>query len=116
MATSGEDERGVANGDFLCRTPDVTPLVTLDESKKLYLLELFCGPTFAFKDVALQFLGNLFEYFLVRMNKVDNALLLRWDIEREADLEYRAKLVMTAPSYALLVPRAETLALQLSMA
>lgn len=35
----------------------------------LYLLELFHGPTFAFKDVALQFLGNLFEYFLVRRNE-----------------------------------------------
>jgi threonine synthase len=33
------------------------------------LLELFHGPTFAFKDVALQFLGNLFEYFLVRKNQ-----------------------------------------------
>jgi threonine synthase len=50
------------------RAPDVTPLVTLDASKKLHLLELFHGPTFAFKDVALQFVGNLFEYFLVRRN------------------------------------------------
>ena len=35
----------------------------------IHLLELFHGPTFAFKDVALQFLGNLFEYFLVRRNE-----------------------------------------------
>lgn len=51
------------------RTSDVTPVITLDKSKQLHLLELFHGPTFAFKDVALQFLGNLFEYFLVRRNK-----------------------------------------------
>ena len=44
----------------------MTPLVHLKDN--LYLLELFHGPTFAFKDVALQFLGNLFEYFLVRKN------------------------------------------------
>lgn len=51
------------------RAPDIAPLVTLDEAKNLHLLELFHGPTFAFKDVALQFLGNLFEYFLVRRNE-----------------------------------------------
>ncbi|KAI6251359.1 Threonine synthase [Erysiphe necator] len=51
------------------RVPDITPLVTLDEQKKLHLLELFHGPTFAFKDVALQFLGNLFEYFITRKNR-----------------------------------------------
>jgi threonine synthase len=44
-------------------------LKTLDKEKNLHLLELFHGPTFAFKDVALQFVGNLFEYFLVRRNK-----------------------------------------------
>lgn len=50
------------------RVPSVAPTVTLDSHKKIHLLELFHGPTFAFKDVALQFLGNLFEYFLVRRN------------------------------------------------
>ena len=51
------------------RSPETTPLVSLAERDNLYLLELFHGPTFAFKDVALQLLGNLFEYFLVRRNQ-----------------------------------------------
>lgn len=50
------------------RAPEVTPIKEIDASKGLYLLELFHGPTYAFKDVALQFVGNLFEYFLVRRN------------------------------------------------
>jgi threonine synthase len=37
--------------------------------KQEYVLELFHGPTFAFKDVALQFLGNVFEYVLKRKNE-----------------------------------------------
>jgi threonine synthase len=40
----------------------VTPLVQLDSTH--WLLELFHGPTLAFKDVALQLLGLLFERFL----------------------------------------------------
>ena len=40
----------------------VTPLVQLDGQH--WLLELFHGPTLAFKDVALQLLGQLFERFL----------------------------------------------------
>src|SRR3546814_20343391 len=40
----------------------VTPLVQLDNSQ--WLLELFHGPTLAFKDVALQILGLLFDSFL----------------------------------------------------
>ncbi|MXO63588.1 threonine synthase [Qipengyuania oceanensis] len=42
----------------------VTPLKQLDEQQ--WLLELFHGPTLAFKDVALQLLGLLFETFLTR--------------------------------------------------
>ena len=41
--------------------PEVTPVRTLG---RLHLLELFHGPTFAFKDVALQLLGHLFEHVL----------------------------------------------------
>tara|TARA_R110000782_G_scaffold78276_3_gene155026 strand:+ start:65062 stop:66465 length:1404 start_codon:yes stop_codon:yes gene_type:complete len=42
----------------------VTPLVQLDHRN--WMLELFHGPTLAFKDVALQLLGLLFEKFLSR--------------------------------------------------
>jgi threonine synthase len=40
----------------------IIPLVQLDE--RHWLLELFHGPTLAFKDVALQLLGQFFEKFL----------------------------------------------------
>jgi threonine synthase len=49
------------------RSPEITPLVRLRE--KHHLLELFHGPTFASKDIASQFLGNLLEYFLIRKNE-----------------------------------------------
>lgn len=43
--------------------PEITPVRQLGD---IHLLELFHGPTLAFKDVALQFLGPLFEYILKR--------------------------------------------------
>ncbi|MEH7415078.1 threonine synthase [Neobacillus drentensis] len=42
------------------RHPEVTPVQKLKNN--MYVLELFHGPTFAFKDIALQFLGNLYSY------------------------------------------------------
>lgn len=42
----------------------IAPLMQLD--RNLWVLELFRGPTLAFKDFALQFLGNLLEYILER--------------------------------------------------
>jgi threonine synthase len=44
--------------------PDVCPVVPLDDD--LQLLELFWGPTLAFKDVALQLVGRLFDHELSR--------------------------------------------------
>ena len=49
-----------AYGTF--RHPDVVPIVDLEPGHQL--MELFHGPTLAFKDVALQLLGRLFDHIL----------------------------------------------------
>ncbi|EIC23130.1 threonine synthase [Thiorhodovibrio frisius] len=65
----GEDLSAAELQDLVYRSyasfqhPDITPLAQAGERR---ILELFHGPTAAFKDVALQFLGNLFEHFLAR--------------------------------------------------
>ncbi|MGC9017556.1 MAG: threonine synthase [Caldimicrobium sp.] len=53
------------------RHPEITPVVKVGD---IYILELFHGPTYAFKDIALQFLGNLFEYLLKKSGKKINIL------------------------------------------
>jgi threonine synthase len=51
---------------------DVTPLRTLEPG--LHILELSNGPTLAFKDMAMQLLGNLFEYVLAQRHEELNIL------------------------------------------
>lgn len=51
---------------------DITPVQTLEPD--LHLLHLSNGPTLAFKDIAMQFMGNLFEYVLAKNNDELNIL------------------------------------------
>jgi threonine synthase len=51
---------------------DITPVRKLEQG--FYLLGLSNGPSLAFKDVALQFLGNLFEYALEKHGKRVNVV------------------------------------------
>ena len=51
---------------------EITPLKTLEPG--VHILSLSNGPTLAFKDIAMQFLGNLFEYVLEKSGKELNIL------------------------------------------
>jgi len=51
---------------------EITPLKTLEPG--IHILGLSNGPTLAFKDIAMQFLGNLFEYVLAKTGEELNIL------------------------------------------
>jgi len=51
---------------------DITPILQLKNN--LFLLSLSNGPTLAFKDIAMQFLGHIFEYVLEKQGKTLNIL------------------------------------------
>jgi len=53
-------------------TDDITPLKTLEP--RFHLLGLSNGPTLAFKDIAMQLLGNLFESILEKERTTLNIL------------------------------------------
>ncbi|WP_438349355.1 threonine synthase [Paenibacillus sp. FA6] len=54
------------------RHSEVTPVKKINDS--LYILELFHGPTFAFKDVALQFMGEFYSYVSKKQNEIIHIL------------------------------------------
>ena len=68
------------NGRVSAQASDITPLRWLeppDPARReagLAILELSNGPTLAFKDMAMQLLGNLFEYVLARQGEEINIL------------------------------------------
>ena len=69
------DLRAIIGRTYTARvfgTDDITPVKTLGPG--LHLLQLSDGPTFAFKDIAMQLLGELFEYALARRGETLNIL------------------------------------------
>lgn len=52
--------------------PRIAPLTKFSDD--LYLLELYHGPTLAFKDFALQLMGSLYEYLLSKSGRKINVL------------------------------------------
>ncbi len=70
-----EDLRRIVNATYtkaVFATDEVTPLRKLEDD--LFILELSNGPTLAFKDIAMQLLGGLFEYELERRGQSLNIL------------------------------------------
>ncbi len=50
-------------------------VIKLNKIEQNYLLELYHGPTLAFKDVAMQLIGNFYEYYLKKNNKRINIIV-----------------------------------------
>ena len=50
-------------------------VVKINKINENYLLELYHGPTLAFKDIAMQLIGNLYEYYLQKNNKKINIIV-----------------------------------------
>ncbi|AGF76611.1 L-threonine synthase [Desulfocapsa sulfexigens DSM 10523] len=68
----GTDLRDIISRSYA--TFDTEQVIPIIHQGPLHIMELFHGPTLAFKDVALQFLGNIFEYLLEKDDSVMNIL------------------------------------------
>ena len=70
---SDQKLREIITGAYSCFTnSEITPLNKLSQNE--YLLELYHGPTYAFKDIAMQFIARLMDYYLTADNKSINIL------------------------------------------
>jgi len=70
-----DDLRRIVNETYtkeVFGSDEIIPIKKLEDG--FYLLDLCQGPTLAFKDMALQFLGRLFEYELAQKGKTLNIL------------------------------------------
>ncbi|MDA9769045.1 threonine synthase [Candidatus Pelagibacter sp.] len=54
------------------RKDNAVNLIEIGDTK---VLELFHGPTLAFKDIAMQLLGNFYEHYLKKNNKIINVIV-----------------------------------------
>ncbi len=72
---SGQDLKALVERTYtpeVFGSPDITPVRTLRPG--LHILQLSNGPTLAFKDLAMQFLGHLFEFVLAQAGQELNIL------------------------------------------
>ena len=105
---SGKDLEDLISKSYSTfREKEVIKISNLGDLK---LLELFHGPTLAFKDVAMQFIGNLYEYYLTKDDKkikdadpvvraIMRSLLIRLnDINMKSEDFWRSLNVMTSLS------------------
>ena len=74
-------------GDFISKTDLINLInksytnfrdenvVKINKINNNYLLELYHGPTLAFKDIAMQLIGNFYEYYLEKKSKKINIIV-----------------------------------------
>ena len=67
------DLKNLINKSYLnFRDENVVKIKKIDKN---YLLELYHGPTLAFKDIAMQLIGNFYEYYLEKNSKKINIIV-----------------------------------------
>ncbi len=70
---SSKELKGIIQKAYSCFDDDeITPISKIDQNT--YILELYHGPTYAFKDVAMQFISQLMDFYLSKSDDSINIL------------------------------------------